>query len=67
MVAGGGQGCAWLWGACVNAGGSVVARGMHGCEGVCMVARGRGHAWMQGVCMVAGGMHGGEGACMRYD
>ena len=41
---------------------------MHGCQGVCMVAR--GHAWLlgvvrgcQGVCVVAGGC-GCFGVCM---
>ena len=61
MVGGGGH--AWLWG------------GMHGCQGVCMVAG--GCAWLQGamhgcrgVCMVVGGMHGCggcawlQGVCM---
>ena len=45
-------GHAWLWG------------GMHGCQGVCVVAE-RRHAWLRGgmhccrgVCMLAGGLCG---------
>ena len=61
-----GGGHAWLWGAC------VVARGMCGCwgvcvvvEGACMVARGacvvaRGHAWLQGHVWLMEG-------CVGYD
>ena len=54
VVAGG---HAWLWRAC------VVAGGMHGCrEGACMVVG--GCAWLQGVCMVVGGMRGCRGVCI---
>ena len=35
-----GWGCAWLWGAC------MVAGGVSGCRGACMVVG--GHAWLQG-------------------
>ena len=40
-------GRAWLWGACVVAGGAWLQEGMHGCggEGACVVA---------GGCVVAG-------------
>ena len=53
-------GHAWLWGACVAAGGHVwLPGGMHGCWGACMVVRGHaflwGHAWLWG------------GACVGYD
>ena len=34
----------------------MVAGGVHGCRGACVVAG--GHVWLQGVCMAAGG------ACM---
>ena len=40
--------------------------GVHGCQGdgVCMVARGMGCAWLPGACMVAGGCMVARGACM---
>ena len=43
-------GHAWLWGACMIAGGvGVHDWGVHGCGSVCMVAWG-------GACMVGGGV-----------
>ena len=58
------RGCAWLLG------------GIHGCQGVCMVAGGvcmvaRGRVWLpggvhgcQGCAWLPGGMHGCQRACM---
>ena len=61
MVAGGHawlEGCAWLQGACMVAGGGLL--------GVCMVTG--EHVWLLGVCLVAGGVHGcWGGACVGYD
>ena len=65
-------GHAWLPGeVCMVAGGGGMhgcQGGVCGCQGVCMVAGGRGHVWLQGdmwlrgACMAPGGMHGG--ACL---
>ena len=43
------QGCAWLWGVCMAAGGRGVG-----------VVKG-GHAWWRGACVVKRGMHGKGG------
>ena len=71
----GGGGHAWLWGACVVAGGACMVAGghawlpggMHGCQGACVVAG--GHAWLLGGIHGGwlGGGHGCQGACMVYD
>ena len=56
-------GCAWLlWGGmrgCSRGACVVARRGMRGCQGVCMVARGACMVAPRGACVVASG-----GACM---
>ena len=49
-------------GACVVAGGRVVAGGHAWLLGACMVAR--GHAWLLGACVVARGCAWLPGACL---
>ena len=64
------EGRAWLGGVCgwrggcarLPVGACVVAGGVHGCQGACVVVG--GHAWSRGVCVVVGGMHGCGEACM---
>ena len=49
-------GYAWLWGAC------MVAGGMRGCQGVCVVAG--GCAWLLGVCSCQGTCMVARWACV---
>ena len=48
----------------------MVAGGMHGCQGVCIVAGGcawlqGGHVWLWWACMAVGGVHGCGGQGVR--